>query len=63
MGPLLNLAMDKTSSEEITPCNKVCRLDDHNVCISCHRTLQEISNWSDYSIEEQYEILARIARK
>ena len=63
MGPLLNLAMVKTSNEEITPCNNVCRLDDHNVCISCHRTLQEISNWSDYSIEELRKLILSEEKK
>lgn len=40
-----------------SPCVSICTLDDENVCVGCHRTLDEITHWSTYTKEKQWEII------
>lgn len=48
------------SSERVpSPCVSVCVLDDDDVCIGCHRTGMEISQWGRLVPERQREVLAR----
>ncbi|MCA2018565.1 DUF1289 domain-containing protein [Vibrio tritonius] len=39
------------------PCVHNCCLDDHDVCLGCHRTYDEILHWHEASVSEQREIL------
>jgi len=38
-----------------SPCIRICCLDDHDVCLGCFRTLDEIRNWqaSDSAVRTQ----------
>lgn len=40
-----------------SPCVSICTLDDENICVGCHRTLDEITHWSTYTKEKQWEII------
>ena len=40
-----------------TPCISVCSLDDDDICIGCHRSAKEISEWRRASNERRREIL------
>ena len=41
-----------------SPCNDVCTTDpESGLCVGCGRTLEEITNWTIYSIEEKQKIL------
>jgi predicted Fe-S protein YdhL (DUF1289 family) len=40
-----------------SPCVSICTLDDENACVGCHRTLDEITHWSSYSKEKQWQII------
>ena len=42
-----------------SPCVRNCCLDEQNVCMGCHRTLEEIVRWSVAPPSEQREIVAR----
>jgi uncharacterized protein len=44
----------------ISPCVKICRLDDRNVCEGCGRTAREIRLWTSYSDAERAAIMARL---
>lgn len=48
-----------------TPCIKVCVLDAASgLCRGCHRTLEEIADWSAMSDAERAAVIARLpARK
>ncbi len=46
-----------------SPCNQVCVLDAHEVCIGCGRTSDEIGCWSRASIDEQLDIVSRAHRR
>lgn len=44
-----------------SPCIGVCRLDADDVCTGCHRTRDEIAEWSTAGDERRRGILNRIA--
>lgn len=46
-----------------SPCNRVCTLNDDNVCIGCQRTLDEIVGWSAMSAGQQWSIVKELVRR
>ncbi len=43
-----------------TECQHKCQLDPSaNYCINCERTIEQISNWGNYSKEKKESILNR----
>jgi len=44
----------------VSPCIRVCTLDDNNVCVGCRRTLAEIAAWARMSPDEQCRVLAEL---
>jgi hypothetical protein len=45
-----------------SPCLFICTLED-GVCIGCHRTKEEISNWTTYTDSEKQMVLDRLKKK
>lgn len=43
-----------------SPCVRVCRLRDDNVCQGCLRTLQEIMAWPNLTDNEKLAILNKL---
>lgn len=43
-----------------SPCTGTCELDD-GVCIDCHRTVEDIMNWSDMSEEQRKERMEELS--
>jgi predicted Fe-S protein YdhL (DUF1289 family) len=50
------MTRQKRSQPIASPCLNVCKIKD-NVCIGCHRTLEQISNWTKMSDEERKKIM------
>ena len=46
-----------------SPCVSICTLDEAEICLGCGRTLEEISYWSTYSKEKQWEIIDDLRRR
>ncbi|MDB2643672.1 DUF1289 domain-containing protein [Luminiphilus sp.] len=46
-----------------SPCIEVCALDDHNVCIGCYRTADEIIDWFSASDDRKRDILEALKRR
>jgi len=46
-----------------SPCVSICTLDDDQVCLGCSRTLDEITHWSSYSKEKQWQIIDDLRRR
>jgi len=44
-----------------TPCIRRCCLDEHDVCLGCFRTLDDIKGWTSSLNIERRAILARAA--
>jgi predicted Fe-S protein YdhL (DUF1289 family) len=39
----------------MSPCKKICKLNDQNICIGCGRTLEDITKWTRLSELERNE--------
>ena len=46
-----------------TPCIRICRLDEQQICTGCLRSAQEIQAWPDAGPEERRRILEAIDRR
>ncbi len=46
-----------------SPCVSICTLDDDDVCVGCSRTLDEITHWSVYPKEKQWQIIDDLQRR
>jgi len=47
----------------MSPCIKVCSLDERGLCRGCHRTLDEIAAWPRLSRDQRGELLVLLARR
>ena len=47
------------TSPVASPCISVCFLDEHDICVGCHRTIDEVARWWEMSDAERREVLAR----
>lgn len=45
-----------------SPCKKICQVQD-NVCIGCHRSLDEIKRWRSMSDQERRAIMQAIPER
>lgn len=55
------MLMDKKTTS--SPCVRNCCLDANDVCLGCHRSLDEILNWSSASTAEKQKILTSVAKR
>lgn len=46
-----------------SPCVAVCRVDTNDVCIGCHRTIDEIRDWMILSREDKLAVLEKVAQR
>ena len=46
-----------------SPCTDKCKYDEDKVCMGCHRTMNEIVNWLDFSDDKKTEIIRRVEKK
>ncbi|MCV6588184.1 MAG: DUF1289 domain-containing protein, partial [Marinobacterium sp.] len=46
-----------------SPCVSVCALDRNDICIACHRSGMEISQWGAMSNTEKRQVLGKVARR
>ena len=51
----------ESSMDVASPCTGVCKYQLHdNVCIGCHRTEAEITDWMGLSNSEKQQVIDRI---
>lgn len=43
-----------------SPCNRVCRLNDEQICIGCGRSWIQIRDWRAYSDEEREKVMEQL---
>jgi predicted Fe-S protein YdhL (DUF1289 family) len=44
----------------VSPCIRVCELDERGICRGCYRTLEEIGAWSRLSAVQQRLIIGQL---
>jgi len=42
-----------------SPCIRNCCLDNHDICLGCHRHIDEITGWQSFTSEQKLSILKR----
>ena len=48
----------------ISPCKKVCNLDSNrNYCLTCLRTIFEITNWSKFNEKEKEKVVKDLKKR
>ena len=47
----------------VSPCVRICCLDDNDVCLGCGRTLDEIRRWSVMAETEKHATLRLAAER
>ena len=50
-------AVTGTRPMPASPCRRECTLDEHDTCLGCGRTLEEIIGWRDMSDTRREEVL------
>jgi predicted Fe-S protein YdhL (DUF1289 family) len=43
-----------------SPCRRICKLDDQQICIGCGRTWLEIKEWITYSDEQRQNVIDKL---
>lgn len=53
----------KAENEARSPCVSICALDENDVCVGCHRSGDEITQWSRMNNEERRAVLRKVAER
>ena len=43
-----------------SPCNRICKLNDEQICIGCGRSWEEIRDWMFYTNGERDIVMERV---
>lgn len=54
--------MDTAARPSVSPCIKICKLEK-NMCIACKRSIKQIKEWMDYSLEKRLEIMKNLKQE
>lgn len=46
-----------------SPCVSICCLDENDICIGCHRSGDEITQWSQLTNDERLDVLRKVAER
>ena len=46
-----------------SPCVSICALDDDDICIGCHRSGEEISQWGSMSAEQKQSVMNKVRER
>lgn len=52
-----------TETPVASPCVRNCCLDERDICLGCHRSVEEIIAWGTADAAERRAILARAAQR
>jgi len=51
---------DKQANEVASPCVSICALDDEDICVGCHRTGNEITEWGAMDNEQKRAVMEKV---
>lgn len=46
-----------------SPCRLVCKYNENNICVGCYRTMEEITEWVDYSDIQKLQVWQKIRER
>ena len=53
----------QTGQDVASPCVSICALDEHDICVGCHRTGMEIAQWGSMSVEQKRTVMVKVAER
>lgn len=51
------------NNEVASPCVAVCALDENDICIGCHRSGDEITQWSQMNNEQKQQVMLKVCER
>lgn len=54
---------DHSARDIPSPCVSICALDDDDICIGCHRSGHEITQWGNMSPEQKRHVMDRVRER
>lgn len=54
--------MSNTNSIK-SPCVSICALDEHDICVGCYRSGEEITRWFSASDDDKKKIMQRVIER
>lgn len=54
---------NENNKKLLSPCINKCKLNDNKACISCYRTISEITGWRDKSDNQKRQIIVRCSER
>ena len=55
--------VNQVEADVKSPCMHLCCLDEQDVCIGCHRSVQEITGWSRMTNQEKQQTMQKVAER
>lgn len=52
-----------TSNNVVSPCVSICALDDDDVCVGCHRTGAEITEWGAMNKAQKLAVMEKVRER
>jgi hypothetical protein len=52
-----------TSNNVVSPCVSICALDDDDVCVGCHRTGAEITEWGAMNNAQKLAVMEKVRER
>lgn len=46
-----------------SPCVSICALNEDDVCLGCHRSVEEIAGWARMDDDERRAVLKKVAER
>ena len=46
-----------------SPCVSICALDEHDICVGCLRSGEEITRWGKMTNDERRQVLNKIVQR
>lgn len=46
-----------------SPCVSICCLDEHDICLGCYRSCDEITQWGKMNNEQRKAVMKKVAER
>ena len=55
--------MEDSKNKIKSPCRLICKYDEKGICMGCHRSREEITEWPNYADEEKLKVFKKIIER
>lgn len=50
-------------NEVVSPCVAICALDENDICVGCHRSGKEITQWTQLTNEQKQKVMEKVRER